>query len=200
MINARCKFLAIIFLLFFAACNSQENTVSKEFCPKSILEISATLPQKEGMRTLYSQGFFIEKNTLLTVSHGIPPNASSIFTIQKRNEKKELLLLKSPFCGSPLLLSSQPLIIGSEIFDCQSQEKRGVINRFSSAISSRPLSSGEKQIKNLAALTGIFSPGESGRPFCDQKGAVLGILVAVSQREGFLIPHDTISSFLSTDQ
>lgn len=201
MINARYKFLAsTFFLLFFAACNSQENITPEEFCQKSILEISANLPQKEGIRTLYSQGFFVKKNTLLTVSHAIPPNASSIFKVQKRDEKRELLLLKSPFCGSPLPLSSDPLLIGSKIFDCQSQEKRGIIDRFSSAVSSLPLASGEKQMKNLAALTGTFFPGESGRPFCDQKGAVLGILVAVSRQEGFLIPHNVISSFLSTDQ
>ncbi len=146
-----------------------------------------------------AKGVYITDTQVLTVAHAVPRNASAAgFKEIKYDEEKHLLLLEAKTCGVPLAISSSPITKGDVLHDCTSDKSYGAISDFEdSAFSDSPLSSFSVMLNNLAVLPGDFVIGDSGKPFCNNQGELVAILVAVREQSALLIPLEQIRTFLN---
>lgn len=192
-------FLAAIFC-FFSACG-QKNEISERQIfaeiPAGSRNIRENIPPTKTAKIISARGFFVGEKTFLTVAHFLPRGAKiKHFSEISRDDKNDLLLLKSEKSGKKLFLAAKNPKIGAEIFECETPKSRGKIIKKTATVAENIF--GETQfLKNVFFARGKFQIGESGKPLCDAKKRVVGILVAVKNGGGFLIGAEKIAKFLN---
>lgn len=198
------------FLIFLGGCTSSEISQNIK-CPHTYeREIVATLPEGWGnIETgengnppfiTNAHGVFIEKNLLLTVSHALPAaGIAEGITPLFRDEKSELLLVKTEECGTPLSLIKSHMQKEENIFFCDTLLPAGTIKDEGIAtFSASPVSSYVKILEGVLEIEGEFSSGDSGKGFCNAQRELVGILVSANEERGFLLPAEKIVDFLSS--
>lgn len=202
--------LAIIPVL--GGCNAQAPSSAVSDCSAVTQSLVAELPpgavdlSQEGSSNdaptplvIRSVGAYIGAHQVLTIAHAKPRAASMAGMSElKRDDKAHLLLLNTDTCGKPLLLAKNDLVNGSSVRDCVSGTVFGKISGFEdTALTESPLSSFAMPLSGLAVLPGIFQQGDSGRPICDDSGALMGVLAAVRDDAALFIPIQQIRQFLN---
>lgn len=204
--------LLLAFLLTFSGCNGQKVSVGQEECasitqpiiaeiPTGTVDLADSYPPSSTAEalTVHSVGTFVGEHTLLTVAHALP-NVARIAGMSeiKRDKEAHLLLLNTDICGNGIRIAANDLQRGNTVFDCESGTDKGKISDLETAIfSESPLSFIAFPLNGLAVLPGAFTEGDSGLPFCNQNGELLGILAAVRENYALLIPAQQIRPFLN---
>ena len=112
-----------------------------------------------------------------------------------RDDKDDLLLLKTEKCGTPLARSKKDPQKGEKVLDCNTHQERGIFEEPRITVAENAF--GETALlKDLLFVSGNFSRGESGSPFCNEQKEVWGILVARNEDGGFFRSAEQIAEFL----
>jgi len=215
-LTAITKIVFLFFVVFFSGCENsdQKKTVLEDQClPSAEIQIIATLPggkvdlsepeifqESSEKKSLQSFGIYVEKNLVLTVAHAIPKGASAQGLSRKKEDaENELLLLSSKICGAPVSVSSKNPVEEEALFFCGSGAVAGKVEEADlTSYSKKPFSDSTKSLEGLVKISGKYSLGDSGRGFCNKKGELAGILVAVTEKdEGLLIPSNQVLEFLN---
>ena len=178
-------------------CLSEHEVELMALLPKHAVNMAQN-EKKISARFVRSFGIFIQKNTVLTVSHALPKNAHlEHFSVQKNDEKNELLLLRSEQCGFPVPLAKKNATINEEVFWCRDGKKAGkIIEENIETYAKFPLGASGKRLTALQKMQGNVQTGDSGRGICNEQGALLGMVVATDTEGAFLIPVAKIIDFL----
>ncbi len=195
------KIVAIATIFLFSACTVLEKCQSPEReitakIPTGSRNLIQDLPPTSEEKIISAWGFFVGKNEFLTVSHFLPKGAIiQNFTEKQRDSEQDLLLLGSSACGEIPDRAEKNPEKGEEIFDCTTGKFRGKVEKKENTIAENAL--GETTfLEGLFFVSGDFASGESGKPFCNEKKEVLGILVAKNETGGFLRGIMDITKFL----
>lgn len=198
-------FYSLVFVLlpFFSSCTP---FIAEHCLSSSEMQITATIPENAinmetgdivESGTIQTFGVFLQKNMLLTVAHANPPaTILSDFSVRKRDDKNELLLLNTAVCGKKISLAKKNAKKNEDVFWCENREKIGNINEENTETIADFSPFGKaKTLQNLQKIYGNFYKGESGKGVCNASGEVVGILVSVDTHGAFLIPVKKIIDF-----
>ena len=197
----RCSVLLFGGLIFLAGCAGPTPTVQRvpERCLGPEATIIASVPTPEGSSATTARGVYVAEDTVLTVAHAVPGNATAEgFAVQQRDDEQHLLLLQADSCGTPLAIAADGPVTGSALYDCTLGAIRGNVSGFeASAIAAAPTSSRTVMLPRLAVLPGQFSLGDSGKALCNATDEVLGIIVAIRSGSALLIPAEQLAAFVN---
>ena len=198
-VRSSCFCIGVVFLL--AGCTAPAPTVQRvpERCLGPETTIVARMPTPGGESATTARGVYIEANTVLTVAHALPSNATAEgFAGLRRDDERHLLLLQAETCGTPLAIAAGGMATGDALYDCTTKAIRGNVSGFeASAVAASPTSSRTVMLPNLAVLPGQFSPGDSGKPFCNAAGEVVGVLTAIRRGSALLIDAEELNAFVN---
>lgn len=174
-------------LLLFSACTSAQ----EEICLPFEIPLEARIVSENSEQISSARGFFIEDHKVITVAHAFPKNRiPEGFTEIARNSQQDFLLLHSENCGNPKEISSD---LGNDFFDCKTGNTLGKGELREEVWVQNSITRFSEKRQNLISLSGDFSPGDSGKPFCSDAGEVLGMLLAVDEGESYILPSRAFS-------
>ncbi len=117
--RSSCFCIGVVFLL--AGCTAPAPTVQRvpERCLGPETTIVARMPTPGGESATTARGVYIEANTVLSVAHALPSNATAEgFAGLRRDDERHLLLLQAETCGTPLAIAAGGMAAGDALYDC----------------------------------------------------------------------------------
>lgn len=178
--------------LFLFGCTPEKNM--EEVCTSSVITISAYEQSSEERhfpeKKMEVRGIYIEKNTVLTVYHLLPPHALlSGYTIFQEFPEEDLLLLHTEECGTPISFSSLPIVRGMSVYPCEQKNNSVKITEFPVSSSAKNTTTEEITLfSELGEISGKYPWAISGMPLCTSEEKLIGIVVATRENSVLFRP------------